>query len=296
MPNLIIASTYLHKGSKNPPHPVANMLNLIIASTYLHKGWWWGLTMMMMMMTMTMTMTMTMMMMDHIYIYLLKVPPAWHFKHTQPFCNSGAAQRHGCTVHVYMHAIEFCVSWLWEWEPNKLQYITVKALSIDVRVSCFQDQIGRTLSEGQAKDLMWTPVAWHVEKYDGRCWKLLAHLTLALRFVVWFEVGCFHFGHPSTLGASGCHRDKTPNFKAEVSYLPVSIYLWMAWSTKLNGFWWRSRRGRDGDWTSMNEHQTKHSQETHKETVAYPGRGTWDEKLVGDNNDRLRFSFFLHDF
>ena len=42
MLNLKVASTYLRKGSKNPPPPVANMLGLIIASTYyLHRRWWW---------------------------------------------------------------------------------------------------------------------------------------------------------------------------------------------------------------------------------------------------------------
>ena len=166
------------------------MLNLIIASTYLHKGWWWWWWW-----WWWITYTST---------YWKSTGMAFQTYAALPQFRRGATSRlHGTCLYA-CHRV--CVSWLWE--PNKLQYITVKALSIDVRVSCFQDQIGRTLSEGQAKDLMWTPVAWHVEKYDGRCWKLLAHLTLALRFVVWFEVGCFHFGHPSTLGASGCHRDK----------------------------------------------------------------------------------------
>ena len=40
MLNLIIAPTYLHKGSEIPTPLVANMLNLKITSTYLHKEWW----------------------------------------------------------------------------------------------------------------------------------------------------------------------------------------------------------------------------------------------------------------
>ena len=43
-----------------------------------------------------------MMIMDYIYIYILHMesPPTWHFKNMQPFRNSGAEQRQGCTEHV----------------------------------------------------------------------------------------------------------------------------------------------------------------------------------------------------
>ena len=92
MLNLMIASTYLHKGSTTLPSPVANMLNLIVASTFFIRDddddgdddddssndddYMMMMTMMMMvMMTVMMMMMMMIMIMDHIYIYILKVHP-----------------------------------------------------------------------------------------------------------------------------------------------------------------------------------------------------------------------------
>ena len=97
MLNLIIASTYLHKGSTNPQPPVANIVNLIVASTDLHKGRWYdgdgdgdgdeddhG---------------------SHIHLHI-ESPPTWHFKNTQAFLNSGAVQRQGCTAHVFLSLVD----------------------------------------------------------------------------------------------------------------------------------------------------------------------------------------------
>ena len=36
---------------------------------------------------------------SHIDLHI-ESPPTWHFKYTQPFRNSGAEQRQGCTEHV----------------------------------------------------------------------------------------------------------------------------------------------------------------------------------------------------
>jgi hypothetical protein len=36
---------------------------------------------------------------SHIHLHI-ESPPTWHFKNTQPFRNSGAEQRQGCTEHV----------------------------------------------------------------------------------------------------------------------------------------------------------------------------------------------------
>ena len=61
-----MTSTSLHKGSKIPPLPPTNMLT----GDDDHG--------------------------PHIHLHI-ESPPTWHFKHTQPFRNSGAEQRQECT-------------------------------------------------------------------------------------------------------------------------------------------------------------------------------------------------------
>ena len=40
---------------------------------------------------------------SHIHLHLhIESLPTWHFKNTQPFRNSGAEQRQGCTEHVFI--------------------------------------------------------------------------------------------------------------------------------------------------------------------------------------------------
>jgi hypothetical protein len=43
------------------------------------------------------TLTIIIIIMDHVHI---ESPLTWHFKNTQPFRNSGAEQRQGCTEHI----------------------------------------------------------------------------------------------------------------------------------------------------------------------------------------------------
>ena len=97
MLNLIIASTYLHKGSKKHPPPCgkhAKSQQLIFIRDenedededddddddhdhdHDHDHG------------------------SHIHLHI-ESPPTWDFKSTQPFRNSGAEQRQGCTAHVY---------------------------------------------------------------------------------------------------------------------------------------------------------------------------------------------------
>ena len=58
---------------------------------------------MMMMIMMMMMLLMMMMIIDHrshihtVHLHI-ESPPTWHFRNMQPFRNSGAEQRQGCTV------------------------------------------------------------------------------------------------------------------------------------------------------------------------------------------------------
>jgi hypothetical protein len=53
---------------------------------------------------------------SHIHLHI-ESPPTWQFKNTQPFDNSGAEQRQGCSVHVSTYCTRVCIVFGPHWRP-----------------------------------------------------------------------------------------------------------------------------------------------------------------------------------